>query len=368
MKVLIAPLITRARCDAGYHLTENLAALLQENGITCAVSADSANHFQHVSLYPCARPRRPLLNFQADNRAHEEWLYSGGFLSRKHLLEDFRLLEDAVRRFQPDLIISIDRPAAVMAAMKKHLPCWEVVFPAMYRNAFFPSHCMHGLNAVLSEKHMMQELDLQYFYAHADRRIGFGPMETAPFPDGNGISRLGSMALFRKKETRTNRVCIYLSAVNRSTSALRRMVESAFLGAPYYVYVSIPGVAPMKDGNLHYIRYPDASLISGASAVIHDGNDFYFNQAILHGVPQMIIADHSYQRNFNALAAARCHFGSYIFEEDLSMASLYEGYRALMADDAYYENTQVMRRKMMDCGDIRQLVDFLYIDLIDAGK
>lgn len=368
MKVLIAPLIARPRCDAGYHLTGNLAALLQEHGIACAVSADPASHFQHVSLYPCARMRRPLFRFQADNRAHEEWLYSSGFFSRRYLQEDFRLLEDAVRQFQPDLIISIDRPAAVMTAMKKRLPCWEIVFPAMYRNAFFPARCMHGLNAVLSEKHMLQELDLQYFYAHADRRIGFGPMETAPFPSEAGISRLGSMALFRKKETRTNRVCIYLSAVNRSPASLRRMVESAFLGAPYYVYVSIPGVSPLRDGNLHYIRYPDASLISGASAVIHDGNDYYFNQAILHGVPQMIIADHSYQRNFNALAAARGRFGSYIFEEDLSMASLYEGYRSLMADDAYFENTQIMRQKMTDLGDIRQLVDFLYIDLIDAGK
>lgn len=368
MKVLIAPLILHPRCDAGYHLTANLAGLFQEHEITCAVSADSASHFQHVSLYPCARPRPPFFNFQADNRAHEEWLYSSGAFSKRYLEKDLTCLEQAIENFHPDLIISIDRPASIIAAMKHAVPCWEIVFPAMYRNAFFPSRCMHGLNMVLEAQDMMQELDLQYFYAHAERRIGFGPFETAPFPDEQNVTRLGSMTLPVKKETRTNRVCIYLSTVNRNSAALRRMVESAFLGAPYYVYVSIPGIQPHKDGNLHYIRYPDTDLINGASAVIHDGNDFYFSQAIALGVPQMIIADHSYQRNFNALAAARYRFGNYIFEEDLTMASLYEGYRTLMADDDYYENTQIMRRKTQPLGDIRQLVDFLYIDLISTEK
>ena len=187
-------------------------------------------------------------------------------------------------------------------------------------------------------------------------------METSPFLMENNVTRIGSAAIPLKKETRTNRVCIYISEYGGNVTTLRNMIESAFLGAPYYVYISIPGIPAHKDSNLHYQRYPDVSLINGASAIIHDGNDFYFNQALLYGVPQMVIADHSYERNFNALATTRYKFGRYIFEEDLSMATLYENYRTLMADDIYYENTQIMRTKMEQLNDIRELLNLLSLD------
>lgn len=363
MKVLIAPLIVHPRCDAGYHIAKQLTELFTSHDITCAVSADNHNDFHQVSLYPSPKPRKPLFNFGADNRAHEEWLYSNGFLTKQYVQRDYDTLCSAIDQFHPDLIISYDRPAAIMVALQRHIPCWEFVVPAMYRNAFFPTRCMHGLNAVLEENDMVQQLNLQYFYAKATRRIGYGPMETSPYLVENDVTRIGSAAVPAQKETRTNRVCIYISEYGENATTLRNMIESAFLGAPYYVYVSIPGITAHKDNNLHYLRYPDIHLINGASAIIHDGNDFYFNQAMVYGVPQMVIADHSYERNFNALATTRYKFGRYIFDEDLSMASLYEGYRTLMADDMYYENTQIMRTKIEQLNSIRELLNLLYKDI-----
>ncbi len=362
MKVLIAPLIVHPRCDAGYHIAKQLTDLFIAHDITCAVSADSHNDFQHVSLYPVPKARKPLFNFGADNRAHEEWLYSNGFFSKQYIENDYASLCAAIDQFQPDLIISYDRPAALMAALQRQIPCWEFVVPAMYRNAYFPTRCMHGLNAVLEENNMVQQLNLQYFYDKATRRIGYGPIETAPYLSENNVTRIGSAAIPQKKETRTNRVCIFISEYDGNAITLRNMIDSAFLGAPYYVYVSIPAITAHKESNLHYLRYPDVKLINGASAIIHDGNDFYFNQALVYGVPQMIIADHSYERNFNALATTRYKFGRYIFEEDLSMAALYEGYRTLMADDMYYENTQLMRTKIEQYNDISELLNLLHID------
>ena len=365
MKILIAPLILDPNRDASYHLTKALVEVFTDKEITCSVSADEENHFKHVSLYPCAEPEEPSFVLNAEERVHEEWLYNNGILQKKYLMKDVQMLENAISLFKPDLIISIDRPAAVMVSNMHNIACWEFVYPAMYRNTIFPAKCMHGLNQALEECGLDQELDLQGLYAKVDRRIGFGPMEIAPYLAENHVTRFGCMSLFPKKQLRTNRVCIFLDTVNEKPKKLQRIIETAFLGAPYYVYICIPGIPAYQDNNLHYISLPDPNLINGASALIHDGNDFYFNQAILLGVPQMIIADHSYQRNFNALAAARNKFGSYIFEENLDMASLYEGYRDLLSDDSFYENTQTMREKTRQLGDLHQLVDMMYIDLID---
>ena len=44
------------------------------------------------------------------------------------------------------------------------------------------------------------------------------------------------------------------------------------------------------------------------------------------------------------------------------MAALYEGYRTLMSDDMYYENTQIMRTKIEQYNDISELLNLLHID------
>lgn len=360
MKILIAPFITNPKFDANTFLTENLIVLLQTSGHQCAVSASKENGFKQVSLYDCVQKRRkPIFHFGADNRSHEEWLYSAGALQKDYILEDVALLNDAILDFKPEAVLSLDRPAALTAASMHNIPCYVFTHPAMFRNAYFPSKCMRGMNEALRSLRLEQELDLKSLYSKADQRIGFGTMHTAPYREEYNITRIGSMGFYGKEEVRTNRVCIYLHDTNKNTSSLKKMIEDAFLGAPYYVYVSLPNISSQTVHNIHYLKYPKASLINGASACIHDGNDYFYNQAAANGVPQLILCDHSYMRSYNGMAAARYHFGSYIYEEDLTMASLYEAYRALLSDDDYYESAQSVKNELKELGSLEELLKYL---------
>ncbi|MCH4020904.1 MAG: hypothetical protein LKE61_08540 [Erysipelotrichaceae bacterium] len=365
MKILIVPFIVHPKADAAYFLSRSMADVFTAAGMECAICCDPDNTFRQVRVYPSHLPSHPLFNWGADNRSYEEWMYSQGLLTKNAVLSDTQDIQDAIADFHPDLIIAINRPAANIAAKLDKIPCWTVVHPAMYRNAWFPSRCMHGINQALTQLQTEQELDLKTLYAHSVRRLAFGCLQSAPFPSDANITRIGSMNIEEHRKTRTNRVCIYLGSLHSRPKTIAKIIEEAFAGAPYYVYIWIKGIPAHAYKNLHYIREPDSSLINGCSAVIHDGNTYFYNQAMVNGIPQMLIADHTCMRNYNAMAAARGHFGVYLYEEDLEMAALYETYRKLMSDDLYYESAQKYREMTLHHGDLTQIHDFTYIDMID---
>ena len=360
MKVLLAPQIG----NISYSLmTRQLIPLLLEKEITvgvCALDKMSSK----VSFFPALPVRSPFFNFGAENRAHEEWMYSCGQMSEKYLKADVETFLESIEDFKPDILVCMDRPACLIAGLLTKTPCICFVHSAMYKKAVFPSHCMHGLNKVLSFYGLEQELSLHALYSKAKRRVGFGPVQISPFHVEEDITRIGSMCPVTHKKPRTNKLCIYFTEMKNGGKSLEKIISSAYLGAPYQVYACYPGCTSKQDGNIRYLSRIDTELMKDAVAFIHDGNDFLYNQAVTAGLPQIMISNHEYVRIYDALSLERNHAGIFLDEADLSMASLYETYRELITDDQFYEQAQLLRQKTLKEKDISQFIDFLYIDTL----
>lgn len=142
------------------------------------------------------------------------------------------------------------------------------------------------------------------------------------------------------------------------------MVEEAFNGASYPVHVCNADESGIV-GNIHYHTGFDPKLLTKASALIHDGSSYMTSLAFAHNLPQIILSDHTCFRSFNAIAVQRTRTGVFLYEEDLSIASLYEAYRTILSDDIYTTSTDAMRREAERRGSIKEIVDLLYIDLIN---
>ena len=132
-----------------------------------------------------------------------------------------------------------------------------------------------------------------------------------------------------------------------------------FLGAPYPVYAWYKGCKPLKEKNIQFMASMKLDYLPGAAAVIHDGNDYIFHQALAMGIPQMIVSGGGYLRSYNAQTAKRQNFGVVLQEENLSMSSLYETYRKLVSDDVYYDNTRWLMTKYEKEGDLNALLQYL---------
>ncbi len=359
MRILITPLILNTQSSTSYHLAMNLAYLFVTHGHTVAISADNKNNFHHVSLYPAPICKKARSIKKLSKRNYEEWLYASGASKEKYLEEDYACISDCIRKFHPDLIITMDRLAALLIARKRHIRCWAIVHSDMYKNTYFDPICMSGINKVLKNHDLEQEFNLRSIFSKCERRIGFGPIEVQPFHPKDEVTRIGVSSIYPPHTIRTNRVCIFFQDVDQKPAQLKKMIQEAFHGAPYSVYAWFKGCRPETIDNIHFLQATKAELLPGSIACIHDGNDYFTNQCLSRGIQQVIVTNHDYIRNSNALAAERNKFGLAIYEDELTMSKLYEQYRLLLSDDKYYYYTQAMKKITLDEGDLSQLLDLL---------
>ncbi len=359
MKILITPFITNPQSSTQYYIALNLAYLFVTQGHTVAISADKANNFHHVSLYPAPKPPKNIFQQTKTKRTYEEWMYANGATSEKYLTDDYDCLAQCIKKFQPDLIITLDRLASIMLARKKNIRIWSIVHSDMYKASIFPPKCIQSLNKVLANHNLEQEFNLKSLHKYCERRIGFGPIEVQPFSPKDDITRIGVTSIYPPHTIRTNRVCVFFQDVHGKPKALRRMIQQAFQGAPYSVYAWYKGCKPEAIENIHFLQATKAELLPGSIACIHDGNDYFTNQCLARGIQQLIVTNHDFIRNSNAMAAERNKFGLAIYENELTMSRLYEQYRLLLSDDKYYYYTQAMKKITLDEGDLSKLLTYL---------
>lgn len=359
MRILITPFIEMPKTSFAYHVTSNMAWLFSNAGHTVAISADKKNQFHQVSLYPCPTQKKPFSFVSLSQSNYEEWMYAHGAISEKYLLEDCHHIEEVIDTFHPDLIITIDRISSLLLARKRNIRIFSIVHSDMYLTHSFETTILSSLNKVLYTMNLEQVFHLKDLHQYAEKRIGFGPIEVEPYHPNDNVTRIGVTSIFPPNVIKTNRVCIFLHGLHKKPSYLKKTIIEAFNGAPYSVYAWFDGAHAENINNIHFLSNAKAEILPGSIACIHDGNTFYTNQCLARGIQQLIITNHDYIRNSNALAAERNKFGLAIFEEELTMNKLYEQYRLLLSDDKYYYYTQGLKNITLHDGDLSLLLDLI---------
>ena len=358
MKILIAPLIIRAKADANYQITRTLSDLFSFNQHAVAISTSRANSISTAALYDAAELQKTRF-FKKDQYCYEEWMYGVGASRREYLEDDLEYIGAAIDQFKPDLIISLDRIAAVIMARKKNIPCVCIVNTSVYRTATFPVKLLQELNKVLSFENMEQVFRISDLYDYCDERIVFGPIQIQPMPLDAQFQRFGTFVYQKDIAAEPKSVYITLPSVEKKPAALRKMIIDTFSGASYPVHAFIPGVPSEKIQNIHFLAMQRDELMREAAVCIHDGNDYACNACAASAVVQLIVTDHYYGRIANALAARRYGFGIMSDEDELSVAELYENYRRLVSAARYKESALKIRDEIISLGDFGDFHRFI---------
>lgn len=331
MKILIIPNITQPHSDAVYQLCSNLITTLRQEH-TIAISASKENHFHHVSLYACPPLPRPLM-FSDKDQSYETHLYLTGTTSLTYLRKDKDSIQYAVNHFNPDIIFTMDRIAAIPVALQHNIPIISFVHSSMYTKNNVPVSSLKGINAFLKENNMEQILHLRELYRLCTYRIGFGISSFLPYPENENITRIGSMTFLTPSIEKKNDICIYLTHVPFFHVYLRHIIEETFSGASFTVHVCYPGCKSETKGNIHYMKHPKNSFLLKSSVCIHNGDDYISNICETFTIPQIIYADYSCIHRFNGFAVKRNNGGFLFSEKRLSLKTMYESYRLCITDD-----------------------------------
>ena len=330
MKILMIPDITQPRCDTGYLLFENLIQLLSHDHII-AVCSHKGNHFHHVSLYPCPIPSRPLF-LPSYETTYEAELKGKGLLSLSFLRKDTGAIKEAIRHFEPDIILLKDRIGGIVAAKEEGIPVISIVQSSLYTRNHVSVSSLHDVNILLREHDMEQILRLRDLYRRCKIRLGFGCTALNPYPKEENITRIGSMLLNTKTVITRKDVCIFLNHTAVRTGQLQKTIEETFIGAPCAVYVFFPGCRVKNIGNVHYLKEPRISQLLSSAVCFHDGNDFLSNACASLSIPQVIYRNSFCSERYNANAIRRNEIGMVYSEKSLSVSTLYESYRACITD------------------------------------
>ena len=337
MKVLVVPKINVS--PAWILFVQEILDMLNRNGIETAVSAPK-DTYKHTALYPYTPLSSSVLDkFRKINPSgYEEYCYSSGISRQRYLKSDTETVKSVIDAFHPDYVLDLGRFSAIIAARMTNTPYISYVNGAMYRNRSFDPVMIREVNSVLSSSKVEQVFRLNELYNYAHGCFTLGSSTLNLLPESAEVLRIGRTYRKETREENPRNVCVYLYESGIKKNRLKTLLDEAYKGAPYTIEIWYPGSDIGKEENLHYASSIRLSQLDRAQVLIHDGDDYLFHQAVLRGIPQLVITDGSWKRSWYAATVSRNGFGTSLPEEDLSVRTVYESYRRLLANEHYSLN------------------------------
>lgn len=358
MRILLVPFITQPRTDAAYNITRCLISTLTQKRNAVAVNASEENGFRNISLYPSVTAKGKRVRTANQKKSYEQWLASMGGTDEKYLIKDAENIRETIDHFRPDLIISIDRIAAIAAARQRHIPCWTVTSSAACRNVEVAPY-MKSINRFLVHEHMEQVFTLKDLYDTCEQRLVFGPSAVQPMPADTSYFRIGLPCIRPLETVQENRIFVDFGQTGISAKKLHSVLKEAFSEGSYDVRARYPECGIENCGRIRILPAFREDLFSGSAVMIHDGNAWMTLASIARGIPQIIVSDTSYMRSWYGQMAERCGIGVRISEKDLTAERLVHSVDHILSHPMFKENCMRMKKEAESCDDLMKIYALL---------
>jgi len=287
----------------------------------------------------------------------------------------------AIRTFQPDLILADFRLSAAISARVAHIPLVTVVngvlthyfnpvetlfSPEEHPNRFKIAHWL--ARAIqdrqkwtlarpwreAARRHGIKKLASLYDFLAGDLTLVADLPQLCPLPNlPESVRYIGPLIWegdptpekLLLPEPDPQRTLIYATAGNTGQRLLLEQIAQALSNDPAYQAVLTtgafidPAFAPLAD-NLYLARFiPGARIIPQAQAVIHSGGSGSTYQALLYGAPALVIPFNNEQR-INAWIVQKKGLGLALSPRELTPQKVKTALETLLADSEIRQNVQ----------------------------
>jgi UDP:flavonoid glycosyltransferase YjiC (YdhE family) len=299
----------------------------------------------------------PLLGVQqriaARIRSFEQVLALLGATARPFFARDVENVRQAIRAYQPDVVITMQRLSAIVAARLE-----RVAVAADYGYLLQPSvasspGCSAGVRAYLRENGLPNVHSALELFDWVDLKFVASSYDLEPIK-GENVIHVGplqpSAPAAGASEPR-DRIVAYMGTGALSPRRVLRVLTEAFGETPFQVYLASQQLAPLQRGGVRVQPFFDFdALLPGAVVSIHHGGQNSVMKALIHGVPQLIVSGSHFERGYNADSVVRLQAGVNLDPGQFTTDQVRSWVNRFAADPAYGERARSAGQELLKLG------------------
>jgi UDP:flavonoid glycosyltransferase YjiC (YdhE family) len=295
-------------------------------------------------------------------RSYEQVLHLLGITTRRFFARDVESARQAIRSFQPDVVFSELRIAAIVAARLEQVPVvTDYAYAVQPSFASSPESSAgvreylqrHGLPAVHSALELFDWAELKFVASSYELEpiaganvIHVGPFQPAGPPPAAAEPR--------------SHVLAYMGTGIIPPRRLLRVLSEACQGTAFQLYIGSRQLTPGDHGTLHVQHYFDFdALLPRAVASVHHGGQNSVMKGLIHGVPQIIVPGRHFERGYNADSVVRLQAGVRLDPAQFTPKQVRGWIDTFAVDPAYGKNALAAGQDLLKLGGAAAVVTAL---------
>lgn len=281
-----------------------------------------------------------------------------GNLDYRYLKKSVASVRKAIQEFKPDIVYSEFNISAIIAAKKEEIPLYITVsYPTQHEYAH-KTNLAKGLNKLLRELRLPQVDSALKLFDWADKSFCLSIKELEPIEKPN-VYYCGTLkAVKTVGDFKRSKIVVYMGNGTMSASKTLKVLEKAFNIKKLEVYIAS---AYLKEGsfeNIHVApRWDFESLLDEAVLFINHGGQNSITDALLHGVPQIVVPGKVFERKYNAKCIAENRAGFVVEHSDFTAENIRDLAGKIIYSDKMAENAKALGRKLSSAGGINKIID-----------
>lgn len=372
MRVLITPMSAIVETKGPFSRTVLLANEFIKRGhevALCAAEDPNYHSIENIKNYYAPIPSMLGISKLADKsvlkkseektmNSFEEVLNFIGAINEEFFAKDVYYIRKAIQEFNPDVIYSEFRIAAIVAAKLEHIKvATGFSFTVRKSYACNPEYS-GGVNKYLEENNLNKVESVLEIFDWTDLKIVPSSYEIEPI-DGKNVVFVGPLSspnTITIKEEK-NKVVAYMGNGTISPMKLIDELTKAFENSKYQVYIATEQVEPYKKNNINVNkRFDFNKLMPEAIVYINHGGQNSIMTGLIYGVPQIIYPGKVFERKYNASSIVKLNAGKMLEVNDFDYKIIKGIVDEFNENSTYESNSKKAGEMLLNLGGVTKAI------------
>jgi ribosomal protein L30E len=368
MKILFAPLITRLKINESQERIKMLARESMKRGHQVALSVNGCCNYSKIkgtTVYEAPMPKnwkssrikqksgkeslpKDWLYLVENMHSFSDALYVMGAIGKKYYKKDVEAIINAIDKFNPDIVYSDLRPAAVSASLIRNIKIASTVtYPLCEYHSQDP-YALDIINSYNSKMDIVKSKSFCAFYENSNLEFVPSIYELQPLA-GKSVVFAGPIMEFKPidKIVPAKKIIIKLRSMDQDF--LLKETIKAFKNLDLKIILVSSKLEDKDYGNISVRKNINMKKqLAEAAVYIHNGENKDLFNSIISETPQIIVKTNVYFLKYNGYSIQRNNAGLFIEESDFNKNRLPKLIDKIINKDKYVENTQKLSKILME--------------------